>query len=80
MDESTSPEDLASDLSAALAGARVSVERDGSRVHVEAVGEIFAGLTKVKRQQLVYKMLRQKIASGEIHALTMTTLAPGESG
>ena len=79
--EATDPEEeLAAELSAALGGARVKIQRDSNRMHVDAVGEIFAGLGRVKRQQLIYRLLKDRISSGEIHALTMKTLAPGESG
>jgi acid stress-induced BolA-like protein IbaG/YrbA len=36
-------------------------------------------LNKVKRQQLVYSLLSERISSGEIHAVTMTTLTSDES-
>ena len=38
----------------------------------------FAELTLVKRQQRVYQTLRDKLDSGELHALSMKTLTPEE--
>ena len=37
----------------------------------------FAGLNRVARQRLVYDVLKQELAS-RVHALSLTTLAPGE--
>ncbi|MDO8953581.1 MAG: BolA/IbaG family iron-sulfur metabolism protein [Gammaproteobacteria bacterium] len=47
-------------------------------VHFSAivVGEVFRGQGKVAQQQLVYGALGDKIATGEIHALTLRTLTP----
>jgi BolA protein len=39
----------------------------------------FAGLNRVARQRLVYDALRDELA-GRVHALSLTTLAPGEDG
>ena len=43
------------------------------------VSPLFEGLSRVKRQQLVYGLLNDKIASGEIHAVTMVTRSPLEA-
>lgn len=77
-DASDPAANLAAELSVALDGARVRVVWEDRRVHVDAEGEIFAALGRVKRQQLIYRLLKARIGSGEIHALTMTTRAPGE--
>ena len=41
------------------------------------VSQMFEGLSRVKRHQLVYKALDEYM-HGEIHALTMKTLTPEE--
>ena len=43
------------------------------------VSEAFSGLSRVKRQQLVYSFLNEKINSGEIHAVSMKCLTPEEN-
>lgn len=43
---------------------------------VTVVGDCFAGLTPVKRQQLVYGCLTDQIASGAIHAVSIKTFTP----
>lgn len=62
-----------SHLHAGHAGAR------GGAGHYRAVlvSERFAGLSRVKRQQLVYGLLEQEMGP-EIHALSMRTLTPSE--
>lgn len=56
----------------------VEVMGEGGHIHVTIVSEQFAGLSRVRRQQLVYGYLSDLIASGEIHAVTMTTHTPSE--
>ena len=66
-------------LVGALPGCQVKVEGGGGKFLVTAVGEIFAGLNAVKRQQTIYKILNQHIASGAIHAVTMRLQTEAES-
>lgn len=49
----------------------LKVEGDGSHFSVVVVSEAFAGLRSVKRQQKVYAVINEHIASGAIHALTI---------
>ena len=62
-----------------LPGCQVSVVGDDSSISLQVVGEIFEGLSKVKRQQKVYGFLKDLISSGEIHAVNMQTLTPAEA-
>ena len=50
----------------------VEMSVDGSHLTLKLVGEVFAGLSRLKRQQLVNGLLSDKIGSGEIHAVNMT--------
>lgn len=54
-----------------LADCDVTVSGDGSHFDVIVVGDIFQGLRPVKKQQLVYAVLNEYIASGAIHAVNM---------
>jgi BolA family transcriptional regulator, general stress-responsive regulator len=51
----------------------------GGETHfsVVIVSPAFAGLGRVARQRLVYEALAAELAGG-VHALALTTLAPGE--
>ncbi len=54
------------------------VEGDGYHYHLLVVSDIFLGKNKVARQQWVYGKLKEHIASGMLHALTMRTLTKNE--
>ena len=56
------------------AGARPEGETHFS---VTIVSDVFVGETRVSRQRLVYQTLAQELAT-RVHALSLTTLAPGE--
>ncbi|HIG40182.1 MAG: BolA/IbaG family iron-sulfur metabolism protein [bacterium] len=53
---------------------------DGNRLSLDLVAGVFAALSRLKRQQLVNKLLSQKIRSGEIHAVSMRCNSPDERG
>lgn len=58
--------------------ARALVEGEGSKFQASVVSEQFAGLSLVKKQQLVYATINSQIASGAIHAISMQTFTPAE--
>ena len=80
-------------LCAAFAPSELHVEDDSARhqghaghrhsgethFNVRIVASVFAGLTRVERQRRVYGALAEEMKS-QIHALALTTLAPGEGG
>lgn len=55
----------------ALALQEAHVTGDGSHFQVIVVGELFAGMSRVKQQQAVYAPLMEYIADNRIHALTI---------
>lgn len=59
------------------AGHRSSPGTGESHFRVLIVSERFSGLTRVARHRLVNDALADEL-SGRIHALALTTLAPGE--
>ena len=63
-----------------LPGARVAVQGDDG-VHFEAlvVSDAFRGKLPLARHRLVYATLGD-LMGGEIHALALRTLTPGEAG
>jgi BolA protein len=54
--------------------------REGGESHFNVIVEAaaFAGLSRVRRQRLVHALLADELA-GPVHALSLTTRAPGES-
>jgi BolA family transcriptional regulator, general stress-responsive regulator len=55
--------------------------RPGGETHfrVEIVAASFAGQSRLERQRTVYALLAEELAD-RVHALQLTTLAPGEPG
>lgn len=51
----------------------IEVSGDGRHFEAVIVGDVFAGLTPVKRQQLVYAGINAQIADGSLHAINMKT-------
>jgi acid stress-induced BolA-like protein IbaG/YrbA len=65
-------------LTDALAAEQVLVGGDGRHFDITVVSTHFEGQRPVKKQQLVYAALNEKIADGTIHAVMMKTLTPTE--
>lgn len=65
-------------LEAGLGNSDIRMTSDGNKLMLFISADAFAGLGRVKRQQLVYDLLKEKIGSGEIHAVSMRCLAPDE--
>ncbi len=63
-----------------LPGARADVHgADGVHFEATVVYEAFAGKLPLARHRMVYATLGDRMG-GEIHALALKTLAPGEAG
>ena len=56
----------------------VYVSGDGSHFQVIAVGDMFAEMRRVKKQQAVYAPLMEFIADNRIHAVSIKTYTPSE--
>jgi acid stress-induced BolA-like protein IbaG/YrbA len=56
----------------------VAVEGDGYHYKLTIASDVFRGKPKVSRQQWVYAQLKDYITSGQLHALSMTTLTMEE--
>lgn len=65
-------------LGSGLGECDIQMQIDGARLGIAITAGAFEGLSRVKRQQLVYELLREKIGSGEIHAVTMRCMTPDE--
>ncbi len=54
------------------------VKGENGTFEVIAVGDIFSGLSRIKKQQIIYGPLTAEITSNAIHALTIKALTPDE--
>jgi acid stress-induced BolA-like protein IbaG/YrbA len=72
------PEQVKQLIEQGLPECEVHVSGDGSHFEATVIGEVFAGQSPVKKQQLVYATVNDKIASGELHALSIKTYTPDE--
>lgn len=64
-------------LEAGIPGAEVAVQGDGTHFAARIVSDAFAGLSPVKRHQLVYAALGDRM-QGAIHALSIQAYTPEE--
>lgn len=58
-------------LEAGLPDCEIEMMAEGNKIGLRLTGDVFEGMNRVKRQQLVYGLLNDKISSGEIHAVSM---------
>jgi acid stress-induced BolA-like protein IbaG/YrbA len=74
------PERIRELIEQGLAGARADVQgADGVHFEATVVCEAFRGKLPLARHRMVYATLGDRMG-GEIHALALKTLAPGEPG
>lgn len=71
------PESIKAGIEAGLDCEHVEVIGDGEHFQALVVSAEFVGRNRVQRHQLVYAALGERMR-GEIHALSMRTLAPEE--
>lgn len=57
---------------------KIDASNQGNKFEVLIVDDSFAGKRLVQRQQAIYALFNDKIASGEIHALTIHALTTSE--
>jgi acid stress-induced BolA-like protein IbaG/YrbA len=65
-------------LESGIANATVEVQGEGSHFDILVISEAFAGLRAVKKQQMVYAIINDKIADGSMHAVNMRLFTPAE--
>tara|TARA_B110000459_G_scaffold67308_1_gene75576 strand:+ start:50 stop:283 length:234 start_codon:yes stop_codon:yes gene_type:complete len=61
-----------------LPNCEIKVDGNGSHFDIGVIGEVFAGLKPVQRQQLIYEALNTYISDGSIHAVNIKTYTPDE--
>ncbi|AOS98770.1 BolA-like protein [Microbulbifer aggregans] len=74
------PEEIKTLIEGHIPDSQVDVAFEGSHLMVTVVSPAFEGLSRLKKQQLVYGALGDKIADGTLHAVQMQTLTPAEAG
>lgn len=70
--------DIETYIQQGLACDAIRVTGDGHHWEAVIVSPLFAGQSRVKRQQLVYATVRARMESNEIHALSLKTFTPEE--
>jgi len=71
------PRSIEDSIRAGLDCTHVEVRGDGAHFEAVVVSPAFAGASRVRRHQLVYAALGDRMRA-EIHALSMTTVTPDE--
>lgn len=69
-------EDVKQVIESQLENSQVMTAGEGCNFEITVISNQFAGLSPVKKQQLVYACLNKQIASGDIHAVTIKTYTP----
>ena len=72
------PEHIKQLILAGMACDYLELDGDGQHFQAIVVSAEFAGKNRVQRQQRVYQTLREKLDSGELHAISFKTLTPDE--
>ncbi|AXS80748.1 BolA family protein [Dechloromonas sp. HYN0024] len=72
------PEQIKQLILAGMACEYLELDGDGQHFQATVVSNEFAGKNRVQRQQRVYQTLKEKLATGELHALSFKTLTPEE--
>ncbi len=72
------PEHIQQLIATRMPDAAVEVSGGEGKFVANVISDAFAGLTTIKRHQLVYACVNDEIASGELHALTIVAKTPAE--
>ncbi|MTW22462.1 BolA family protein [Allochromatium palmeri] len=65
-------------IRAGLPGSEVRVTGDGEHFEAVVVSDAFEGLSLIKRERLVMETVREQVASGELHALSIKARTPAQ--
>ena len=72
------PEQIKQLILAGMTCEHLALDGDGQHFEALVVSAEFAGKNRVQRQQHVYRILKEKLATGELHALSFKTFTPAE--
>jgi acid stress-induced BolA-like protein IbaG/YrbA len=62
----------------AIVPSEVTARGDASRMEVVVISPAFEGVSRVKKQQLVYAAIAELIRNGALHAVTIHAYTPAE--
>ncbi|MDD3018819.1 MAG: BolA family transcriptional regulator [Comamonas sp.] len=71
-------EDIKALIATGFACEHIEVEGDGRHWFAVIVSSAFEGQSRVQRQRMVNATVQAKMATDELHALSMKTLTPAE--
>ena len=71
-------DDLKARVAQAIVPSEVTAHGDASRMEVVVVSPAFEGVSRVKKQQLVYAAIAELIRDGSLHAVTIRAYTPAE--
>ena len=66
-------------IQAGIPDAEVAVSGGEGKFEATVISSAFEGLMPIKRHQLVYATVREQIADGSLHALSIRPLTPEEN-
>ncbi len=72
------PQEIKALLENGLDNCEVEVNGEGNHFDILVIGDVFAEMRPVQKQQLVYGVLNEHIADGSIHAVNIRTFTPAE--
>ncbi|MGE5492384.1 MAG: BolA family protein [Actinomycetota bacterium] len=72
------PDQIKELILAGMTCEHLAIDGDGQHFQAVIVSREFEGKNRVQRQQRVYQTLKEKLDSGELHALSFKTLTPEE--
>jgi acid stress-induced BolA-like protein IbaG/YrbA len=71
------PESIQKNIEQGMTLTHISVTGDGRHFEAIVVSDEFAGMSRIQRQQRVFKTLGARM-DGEVHALSIKTFTPQE--
>lgn len=72
------PEEIKALVEQGIEGAEAAVAGEGDKFQIRVVSDAFAGLNRVRKQQLVYGCINHLIQDGSIHAVSLQTFTREE--
>ncbi len=71
-------QELQQKLTNALPKAKIELSGDGCNCSATIISESFEGVSLLNRQKMILSIVKDDIASGELHALSIKAKTPGE--
>lgn len=65
-------------IESGLSDSMAYVEGDGTHFTAAVICPLFAGKTRIQKQQMVYDTVKTQLLDGTLHALSLTTFTPEE--